>query len=39
MLNKGAHIGEAIRLLTDVFGRMRRHTEKTFAMHRRLSVV
>jgi pyruvate kinase len=38
MLNKGPYIGEAIRFLTDVSRRMRRHTSKTFATHGRLSV-
>jgi pyruvate kinase len=38
MLNKGAHVGGAIRFLTDVSGRMSRHAAKTFTMHRRLSV-
>jgi pyruvate kinase len=38
MLNKGPHIGQAISFLTDVSRRMGRHTTKTFATHRRLSV-
>jgi hypothetical protein len=38
MLNKGPHIGEAIRFLTDVSRRMGRHARKTFATHRRLNV-
>src|SRR5262249_34008661 len=38
MLNKGPHIREALRFLTDVSRRMSGHTEKTFARHRRLSV-
>jgi pyruvate kinase len=38
MLNKGPHIGQAIRFLTDVSQRMGRHTTKTFAMHGRLKV-
>jgi pyruvate kinase len=38
MLNKGPHIGQAIRFLTDVSQRMARHTTKTFAMHGRLNV-
>jgi pyruvate kinase len=38
MLNKGPHIGEAIRFLTDVSRRMGRHASKTFATHRRLNV-
>jgi pyruvate kinase len=38
MLNKGAHIGEAIQFLIDVSRRMSRHTDKTFATHRRLGV-
>jgi pyruvate kinase len=38
MLNKGPHIGQAISFLTDVSCRMGRHTTKTFATHRRLSV-
>jgi len=38
MLNKGAHVGEAIRFLVDVSRRMSRHADKTMAVHRRLSV-
>jgi pyruvate kinase len=38
MLNKGPHIGEAIRFLTDVSRRMGRHSSKTFATHHRLNV-
>jgi pyruvate kinase len=38
MLNKGPHIGEAIQFLIDVSRRMSRHTDKTFATHRRLGV-
>jgi pyruvate kinase len=38
MLNKGPHIGEAIRFLTDVSRRMARHASKTFATNRRLNV-
>jgi pyruvate kinase len=38
MLNKGPHVGEAIRFLTDVSRRMARHASKTFATHRRLNV-
>jgi pyruvate kinase len=38
MLNKGPHIGEAIRFLTDVSRRMARHANKTFATNRRLNV-
>ena len=38
MLNKGPHIGQAIRFLTDVSQRMGRHTTKTFAMYDRLNV-
>jgi pyruvate kinase len=38
MLNKGPHIDEAIRFLTDVSRRMGRHTSKTFATYRRLNV-
>jgi pyruvate kinase len=38
MLNKGPHIGQAIRFLTDVSLRMGRHATKTFAVHRRLNV-
>jgi len=38
MLNKGAHIGEAICFLTDVSRRMSRHVDKTFVTNRRLSV-
>ena len=33
MLNKGPHIGEAIRFLKDVSWRMGRHASKTFATH------
>jgi pyruvate kinase len=38
MLNKGPHIGEAIRFLTDVSRRMGRHASKTFATNSRLNV-
>jgi pyruvate kinase len=38
MLNKGPHIDQAIRFLTDVSRRMGRHTSKTFATYRRLNV-
>jgi pyruvate kinase len=38
MLNKGPHIRDAIRFLTDVSRRMGRHASKTFATHHRLHV-
>jgi pyruvate kinase len=38
MLNKGPHIGAAIRFLTDVSRRMARHANKTFTTNRRLNV-
>jgi pyruvate kinase len=38
MLNKGAHVDDAIRFLIDVSQRMSRHADKTMAVHRRLSV-
>jgi pyruvate kinase len=38
MLNKGAHVDEAIRFLVDVSQRMSRHADKTMVVHRRLSV-
>ena len=38
MLNKGPHIGQAVRFLSDVSRRMSQHSEKTFATHRALNV-
>ena len=38
MLNKGPHLIEAVRFLSNVLGRMRDHQEKKNAMLRKLSV-
>jgi pyruvate kinase len=38
MLNKGPHIGHAVRFLNDVSLRMHEHSQKTFATHRALKV-
>jgi pyruvate kinase len=38
MLNKGPHVVEAVRFLSDVLGRMQGHRDKKRAMLRRLSV-